>query len=834
MAVYKSQFKGSQIDNAVSVANANINKGSNDTPIYYDNEGLAQPIEKDTTATVSSVKPLTSGGAYTGLEAVVDNSDIQYENFNGEFTKVGNPTIVDGIASGFSSSNYLYTQNITLSGDFEVKFVGYLTSITGKYVIGTGTTSTSARKNLSLELWDGIAHVLFGNGTNNQDVYKNQTNLVANTINYINFGRKGNKYFVESSQDNINFKRQEADVTYEVNGTFTLYFGAIGTFDGNIDLNQFSITVNGKPVYTPYPQPTLPPSQNAVKQYVDNSLPAKQDTLYGGYGINVNGATVSVSDDVFREDEEAKLHADLKVDHFGDMSVGNDSEVLELMNEAKHSTFDASKFTVVGSPIVTEDGIASGFSTSKYLTVPKLGSFNTFKIKTKFKVTSQTGATQAFLTNGGLPYGLAVCILNNRRLIIYLSSDGVNRDIADGTSSSNTLTVGVDYYLLISFDGTKYTFDISTDDRNYANWITINSTSKVYGQNLIYLGYVGTFFSATGIEFDLKQFSITIDGVPVFSGNKTGIDIIKPDDYTVVGTPTISADGIASGFSSDNYISFYSNSVQDSTDWELDFQYNTGAFSSFCYVLSGDNSSHVRCFYVGCSLITSSFNISFNYIDGAWEVSLSSENWGSLTANTNYWIKVIYKSGTYYFYISLDGKTYTLADSQQGNALNNIDSFLIGKLNTSSSSIAQGTFDLNAVKLFIDGNLVYQPCLKIPYTLTKDGKKIVGSNYRFRIEDEYAQAGFTPYYTLSDTDYTMATVEEDDIVASLEGATSYTQRADLSIEQQGTTTNGTTVTFPKAFIDTNYALSIPYSAKTKTGFTAAADGDYIAEGNVSI
>ena len=111
----------------------------------------------------------------------------------------------------------------------------------------------------------------------------------------------------------------------------------------------------------------MPPSQGAVKQYVDNSLPAKQDTLYGGYGIDVNGATVSVSDDVFREDEEARLHADLKVDHFGDMSIGNDSEVLELMNEAIHSSFDRSKFTVVGSPIITDDGVASGLQANNFI-----------------------------------------------------------------------------------------------------------------------------------------------------------------------------------------------------------------------------------------------------------------------------------------------------------------------------------------------------------------------------------------------------------------------------------------------------------------------------------
>ena len=54
------------------------------------------------------------------------------------------------------------------------------------------------------------------------------------------------------------------------------------------------------------------------------------------------------------------------------------------------------------------------------------------------------------------------------------------------------------------------------------------------------------------------------------------------------------------------------------------------------------------------------------------------------------------------------------------------------------------------MKFYKNGDLVWQGCLKIPYTLTKDGKKIVDSIYRDRVEDEYTQAGYTPYYTQQD------------------------------------------------------------------------------------
>ena len=59
-----------------------------------------------------------------------------------------------------------------------------------------------------------------------------------------------------------------------------------------------------------------------------------------------------------------------------------------------------------------------------------------------------------------------------------------------------------------------------------------------------------------------------------------------------------------------------------------------------------------------------------------------------------------------------------------------------------------GSIDLNAFKIYVDGNLVYQPCLKILYTESKTGSKIVDSKYRERVFDTYEQEGIAMYYTL--------------------------------------------------------------------------------------
>ena len=59
----------------------------------------------------------------------------------------------------------------------------------------------------------------------------------------------------------------------------------------------------------------------------------------------------------------------------------------------------------------------------------------------------------------------------------------------------------------------------------------------------------------------------------------------------------------------------------------------------------------------------------------------------------------------------------------------------------SATNIFTGKIDLNTVKYYADGSLVYQPCLKIPYTESKTGSKIVNAVYRDRVNDMYEQYG---------------------------------------------------------------------------------------------
>ena len=55
----------------------------------------------------------------------------------------------------------------------------------------------------------------------------------------------------------------------------------------------------------------------------------------------------------------------------------------------------------------------------------------------------------------------------------------------------------------------------------------------------------------------------------------------------------------------------------------------------------------------------------------------------------------------------------------------------------------------------IDTYTIGGTTVTIPYALSKTGSKIVNSYYRTQVTSLYNQQGYAPYYTLSDTDFTL-------------------------------------------------------------------------------
>ena len=201
----------------------------------------------------------------------------------------------------------------------------------------------------------------------------------------------------------------------------------------------------------------------------------------------------------------------------------------------KNSTFDLSKFTIVGNPTITDDGIASGFS----------GTYNTTTIKTAQSIDTTNANSMdieyAFTLISPLTGSVGQCFLlnYNNSAINGVPHIQAYHNVFQGSMISQTsLEVGGEYkvvYNLVS-SGTSY-------GKLYKNGTLITSGSlddfTAWKQNnpiFLYGYYSGE--NANKYNIDLKQFNVKVDGEEVFSGNKTGLDVVNDIEipYTLGST----------------------------------------------------------------------------------------------------------------------------------------------------------------------------------------------------------------------------------------------------------------------------------------------------------
>lgn len=310
--------------------------------------------------------------------------------------------------------------------------------------------------------------------------------------------------------------------------------------------------------------------------------------------------------------------------------------------------------------------------------------------------------------------------------------------------------------------------------------------------------------------------------------------------FTIVGSPTITDDGVASDFSTSNYLT-KSNvvTIGSSGEFHIDFKFNCGTYTSLQYIFDLYNTTSDEIILRRSANANGYTCIVFISGTGIFNQTIDS------TANTieGY---IEYKNGIYTY--SLNGQTKTLESSNKMNAL--IYSLSLGVRLASGSAgnpLINGSIDLKQFSITVDGVPVFSgnktgtdvidSTLSIPYTLSKTGSKIVDAAYRSRVESMYSKLGYAPYYTLSDSDFTLPMGELYGLIGQRtlretyrNGIFYYDLYSDRTLEQGGSCTSGTAVTFLKPFADTNYVLTVPYSAKTTTGFTPSQTGDWIAKG----
>ena len=480
--------------------------------------------------------------------------------------------------------------------------------------------------------------------------------------------------------------------------------------------------------------------KNSIQTNLNNSLNSAI------VSIRTNGQSYVNQAQYYAEEAQRTVDNRVSTDHLNQSKglltgfVSTDEEVFADVQKYAHSTFDLSKFTVVGSPNITSDGIASGFSSSDYLTKTiDYTSASTWELRIPFKTGADVtnaqrpidnnafGATSIFIQISG---GKAQLGLSINSTPILTTANGVF-DVVPNTN----------YLVKIGYDGRSYYWKYNAGESDIEG--NVVPSDILLGTSLTHrfgCSFEGTSQVFTG-SIDLRQFSITVDGVEVFNGNKTGIDTIKPNNYTVVGTPTISSDGVASGFSSGNYLRTNSLTFDSTKSYTIDLPFE--------YIIPSANK-----FIYSATTVYTDLSV-FNYPDG--KVGLYFCGKGTsipsnyLTEEQRYLLKLHYNN--LQLYLELYDVTGNLVVTTKDSPIIYTDAFSKTfniDIGNDDDFISKERVDLNAFKIYVDGDLVYQPCLKIPYTESKTGSKIVDSIYRDRVNDMAEQFGYANYYTLDE------------------------------------------------------------------------------------
>lgn len=163
------------------------------------------------------------------------------------YTIVGSPTIVDGIVSNFSSSNYLlFNSTIDTGKSFE-----FITDIT----TGSNTnyqTIFGSSEAFIFRLTVSDSHkiqIQAGNGSSFGSEIKGTTTITANNSYQVKVLYDGQNMIVYLKPRNGSWS-EEINTNVGSLPTFTprigSYYTSSYTFRGSIDLNQTYITVNGQ------------------------------------------------------------------------------------------------------------------------------------------------------------------------------------------------------------------------------------------------------------------------------------------------------------------------------------------------------------------------------------------------------------------------------------------------------------------------------------------------------------------------------------------------------------------------------------------------------------
>ena len=189
------------------------------------------------------------------------------------------------------------------------------------------------------------------------------------------------------------------------------------------------------------------------------------------------------------------------------------SEITTIANTKNDNIFDINKFTVVGSPTITDEGVASGFSNSNLIKGANIDctSLNKLEIDCSFTTGNSVATNYINLWNIHYSKGFFFGYFNSNLGLQYKGNGLGDIPISPNTSYDTKVVwekgVGIRIYYKIS----------SSEEYTATTLNTVINNLTVDANDLIQLGY-GLYLQPFNGSIDLSKFSIYVDGEQVFNG----------------------------------------------------------------------------------------------------------------------------------------------------------------------------------------------------------------------------------------------------------------------------------------------------------------------------
>lgn len=581
------------------------------------------------------------------------------------YTVVGSPTITDGVVSGFSASDYLQINSQTIVPD--------TLEFGGRFTMGPNGEGGFLFHNFSVS--NGIGLAVRPTSSSNQGML-----LYAGTSHYVFYTHRFEAGTTHTYKVLYN---KSAGICYlyvddELRRTldtseYTVYFGdafligRYGTdwFSGSIDLNETYIKVNGK-LWFYQPQATKYIQRNNQLVWADPKL-----YLTGPVNYTVVG-TPAIVDNVL---------TNITANDY--LSIGTYSGDTPTSIEIG-SSFKTSDTTVVANSVIGR----------------------------------LTGAdTGIFWGNSSFPGRLCF-----KHRVSY--DNGTTWTAVE--SKSAVLSLNKKYYVkfIVSLAEQKLTGYVSTDNINWTSYVanfnsgaileglTSIAIGKIFGHNAsplpIYLDY--TYIKVNGKLWFYGKNYATQNIAPVPADYP--LTVKGPVNYTIVGSPTIT-NGVASGFSSSNYLKTDTTFSQDvynawkqNSETVVKFRLNALQAQHIIYVPTGGT-------YAGFYMRGSQGKINWQIYSTSYRISPDF----AFSANTDYWLKGAISNGVATFSYSTDGTNYTTLgtlDLQGITDPGSYTSYVQFGYGASDLGAVNGSIDLNETYIKVNGNPLFGKVYPVP------------------------------------------------------------------------------------------------------------------------